>query len=320
MDALDRITPAVRLGDRLVLRYRLPDSSATDVIGWVDALDVHRVSVADHQGRQTSVGRELVVAARRAPAARGGPDPMRLDAEDLEQLTMPAWVAEHEPLGQWTLRAGGGFTGRANSCLAVGDPGTSFAAAADRIVAYASGHAIEPRAQVVVGSGPERALRSLGWTETSVRTDVLVTRLGTLLGDSVPDPRVVVDEHLTPDWEAAYRRSRPNDAEPGLLRQILQADPPCGFASEVVAREVTAIGRGHVSGDWLGLASVWTAPGHRRHGLATAVMIALGHWAARLGARYVYLQVASENEPARLAYRRSGFVHHHSYLYLTAPS
>ena len=40
-------------------------------------------------------------------------------------MRCPAGWPYHEPLGEWTLRAGGGFTGRANSCHAVGDPGTA---------------------------------------------------------------------------------------------------------------------------------------------------------------------------------------------------
>jgi ribosomal protein S18 acetylase RimI-like enzyme len=45
-------------------------------------------------------------------------------------------------------------------------------------------------------------------------------------------------------------------------------------------------------------------------------MAALGDWAARQGARYAYVQVATINEPAIDAYRKLGFVHHHSYSYL----
>ena len=66
-----------------------------------------------------------VVVARRAPAALGGPAVGRTPAEDLEHLAVEAWAVALEPLGAWTLRSASGFTGRANSCLAVGDPASS---------------------------------------------------------------------------------------------------------------------------------------------------------------------------------------------------
>ncbi len=74
-----------------------------------------------------------------------------------------------------------------------------------------------------------------------------------------------------------------------------------------------------MSGDWLGLASVWTRDDHRRRGWATAMVRALGHWAARRGARYAYLQVAAANASALDAYARLGFVRHHRYHYLAPP-
>jgi N-acetylglutamate synthase len=46
------------------------------------------------------------------------------------------------------------------------------------------------------------------------------------------------------------------------------------------------------------------------------MITALSHWAARQGARYAYLQVASVAEPALAAYTTLGFVHHHRYVYL----
>ena len=79
-----------------------------------------------------------------------------------------------------------------------------------------------------------------------------------------------------------------------------------------------AIARGHLSGDWLGLASIWTDD-HRRRGWATTMIIGLGHWAARQGARYGYLQVASANQHAIAAYEQLGFARHHSYRYLRPP-
>lgn len=317
--ALDR----ARLGERWVLRRRLADGSATDVVGWLVSLDDGAVSLEVEGGDTVTVDRPAIILARRAPSARGGPEPGRTTAEHLEWAALPGWVAHSEPLGEWTLRAGGGFTGRANSALAVGDPGVALAEAGERVIAYATAHGISPWAQVIVGSEVEEGLVDLGWRPTYVVTDVLVCRLITLLGDDLPDPRVSVHERLDEAWLAAYARSRPNDADPAILRLILDGHPPRAFASvadPASEGEHSAIARGHVSGPWLGLASVWTEPAHRRRGLATAMMRALGHWAARQGARNAYLQVAQQNTGAHDAYGRLGFVRHHSYRYLAAPT
>ena len=316
--ALDR----ARLGERWVLRRRLADGSATDVVGWLVTLGSESVALEVEGGDSVTIDRPAIILARRAPSARGGPHPGRTSAEDLEWAALPGWVALSEPLGEWTLRAGGGFTGRANSALAVGDPGVPLADAAERVIAYALDHRITPWAQVIVGSEVEAGLVDLGWQPTYVVTDVLVCRLTTLLGDALPDPRVSVDERLAEAWRRAYGRRRPHDVDPEILRLILDGHPPRAFASvadPATAGEHAAIARGHVSGAWLGIASVWTEPAHRRRGLATAMMRSLGHWAARRGARNAYLQVAQENTGAHAAYGRLGFVRHHSYRYLEAP-
>lgn len=319
MDAVATISPPLRPGERLVARCLLPDDSATDVVGWVEAVDASSVVLIDQDGQQVTLARTHIIAARRAPAARGGRDPRRTTAEELEQIALAGWIAEHEPLGEWTLRAGAGFTGRANSCLAVGDPAVTVAEAASRIISFSRKHAITPRAQVVSGSPPESSLRALGWQEAYVRTDVLATRLADLLGSATPDPRVEITGSPGPAWWEAYHRSRPNTVGPAVLRRILLGGHPRVLAGVSDSDRVFAIGRGHVSRDWLGLSSLWTDEDRRRQGWAQAVITALGHWGARRGARWVYLQVAQENEAAHRAYGRLGFVPHHSYLYLSPP-
>lgn len=307
-----------RAGERWVLRIRLPDGSATDVIGWIGELGSTSVTVwVDHASTRL-IDRTTVIAARRVPAAPGGADPLRVPADVLERHALPGWLAHSEPLGEWTLRAAGGFTGRANSCLAVGDPGCAIDEAAGVIERWYARHGIEPRAQVVLGAEPDRALTALGWEETYVSTHVLAGRLAPFLGSHLPDSSVRVTEEFEPAWLAAYHRSRPNDADPRILEMILAGNPPRAFASIGVPEDI-GIARGHVSGPWLGLASIWIAPEQRRQGAATAMMRALGHWAARRGARYVYLQVATVNSTAVAAYERLGFRRHHTYRYLRPP-
>jgi GNAT superfamily N-acetyltransferase len=315
----DPLATAVH-GQRWVVRYRLPDGSATDVIGWIDVLDATTVRLATLDDAQL-IERSMIIAARRAPAAAGAPDPRRVSAQELQRHALPGWLAWHAPLGKWTLRAGGGFTRRANSCHAVGDPGVRIEQAADQIISFAVAHDIAPLAQVIDGSAEDQALQRLGWRSIDEPTAVLVSRLADFLADRPVPSVVTITEGLEPDWERLYQQSRPNSADPAIVRMILEGNRPRAFAAVAGESpddhsELVAIARGHQSEDWLGLASVWTRPDHRRRGLATTMMVALGNWAARLGVRYAYIQVAAANEPAITAYTRLGFVHHHGYRYL----
>ncbi|HET8915185.1 MAG TPA: GNAT family N-acetyltransferase [Propionibacteriaceae bacterium] len=313
---------AALLGERWVVRRRLPDGSATDVIGWIDLLDPASVRLVTPDIAQV-IERSMIIAARRAPAAAGGPDPRRISARELQRHALPGWLAWHASLGEWTLRAGGGFTRRANSCHAVGDPGVPIEQAAEQIISFAVAHDIAPMAHVIDGSAEEHALRRLGWRGIDQPTAVLVSRLADFLADRPAEQAVTITEELEPEWEQMYQQSRPNSAEPAIVRMILEGNRPRAFAAIAGQgpddhSELIAIARGHQHDDWLGLASIWTRPDHRRRGLAAAMTVALGHWAARQGARYGYMQVATVNEPAIAAYTKLGFVHHHAYRYLAA--
>jgi N-acetylglutamate synthase len=299
----------------------LPDGSATDAVGWIEVLNPTSVRLATADRAMTVIERSMIIAARRAPPAAGGPHPRRISAREVQRHALPGWLAWHEQLGEWTLRTGGGFTRRANSCHAVGDPGMPIQQAAEQIISFAVTHDIPPLAQVIEGSPEERALQRLGWVSTNQPTVVLASRLADFLEGRPAETAATITETLQPDWEEAYQHSRPNSADPAIVRMILDGNPPRAFTA-IPSRvpddhsELVAIARGHRNDDWLGLASIWTRPDHRQQGLAMAMMAALGHWAARQGARYAYLQVATVNESAIAAYQRLGFIHHHRYRYL----
>jgi ribosomal protein S18 acetylase RimI-like enzyme len=308
------------LGERWVVRYRLPDGSATDVIGWIDVLDPTSVRLVTVDATQV-IERSMIIAARRGPAAAGGLDPRRISAHELQRHALPGWLAWHSSLGEWTLRAGGGFTRRANSCHAVGDPGVPIEQAVEKIISFAFSNDIAPMAQVIDGSAEERALRRLGWTSSDQPTAVLVSRLADLLADRSVAHAVTISDALERDWELTYQQSRPNSADAAIVRMILEGNRPRAFAAVADQgrddrSELVAIARGHQHEDWLGLAAIWTRNDRRRRGVATAMTVALGHWAARQGARYAYMQVATGNAPAIAAYTKLGFVDHHAYRYL----
>lgn len=319
-DRLSAIRPPITVDDRVTVRHRLNDGSATDVVGWLTEIGDRQVIVqSSRSGQQTAVPRERIIVAKRVPPAMGGPAPTRTAPAELERVAQQGWIADTETLGEWTLRSGGGFTSRANSCLAVGDPGTSIEAAAGVITKYYRTQNLPPLAQVIENSAEDRALSALGWHQARESATVLVIPLVSLLDDHPRDRSVTISEELSHEWWQVFQRYRPAPEE---ARRILAGTPPVGLAELSAGGtdgQVAAIGRGQVTQGWLGLSALWTEPESRRHGFATRLMRELGHWAARHGARNVYLQVSRNNAAAVTTYQRMGFTAHHDYRYLAPP-
>lgn len=320
-DRLDAIRPPVQVDDRLTVRHRLADGSATDVIGWVTAIGAEHVELStgtDPGGvaRLVRVQRDRIIVTKRVPPAKGGRAPARHTAEELQQAAIDGWRADAEDLGQWVLRWGGGFTSRANSCAAIGDPGVPYAEAAGLIIDRYQGLGLPARAQVINGSVAEEQLRGLGWTDAGTETTMMAIGLVALIGGHRRSGSVTIDNELTDAWWQAFQQYRATP-EPAVAQRILTGPPPVGLASITESDRVTAIGRGQVSNDWLGLSALWTDPGHRRRGHATTIIGDLALWAARHGARNAYLQVETANTGAIDSYARLGFIEHHRYRYLS---
>ena len=107
----------------------------------------------------------------------------------LEGLCADAWPAAVErSLGAWRLRAAGGYTGRANAALAIGDPGMPVAAALDVVRAFSARPRASRRASRCptgrrgTGRWPGRAGCSTPTTPPGAEVAVLVAAL-----DGAPD-------------------------------------------------------------------------------------------------------------------------------------
>ena len=238
-----------------------------------------------------------------------------LGVEDLERVAARGWRAlEEDRLGDWLLRAGGGFTGRANSVLVVGDPGLPLPDAVDAVGRWYDARGLRPAAQLpgVRSRAADAAFAAAGWERDSSAI-VLTAPIG-----APAPPAVPVELAGTPDdaWLAGYRYR--GSALPPVAAQVLTHGEDVVFASvrlDPAPAPLAAVARGVVTDGWLGVTAVTVAEEHRRRGLATAVMAALQRWAADRGAHSVYLQVVEGNAPARALYRRAGFIEHHRYHY-----
>jgi ribosomal protein S18 acetylase RimI-like enzyme len=262
---------------------------------------------------------------------------LRVSAEEAERRALRGWPAtESEPLGDWVLRAAGGFTARANSVLAVGSPGLPLDEALVVVTDFYAARGLPPWAQVVVGSDGHRALADRGWvharpgeadTEFQVASVARVARAlratspsrraaepAPCSGEVSPGrpPGPVVTSTATDAWLA--------DDDPALRDRVAACgvlEGPAEVAFVTLGDPAVAKGRVSLHDDWAGITDVWVAPDHRRRGLALEVMRELVGWAAERGATTAYLQARGDNPAALDLYDRLGFVTHHTYRYLT---
>ena len=305
------------IGQRMVVRYVVAGfgpsggPAMTDVVGRVLALDARHVTVEKRDGSTVDVDLAAVVAAKIVPSS-----PVRsrraqaISADNLTRITSRGWPAPvSELLGEWELRAAGGFTGRANSVAVHGDPGLPFARAVAAIEEFYSDHRLPPLAQVVVGSAGEKLFVDAGWSPAEGRPGGAIVQVAELahnfeIGD------VVVDDHASDEWLALYHRVDDHT----VARAVLEGPATVGFLS--IGDPITAIGRVVVTGEWAGLACVEVDPDQQRQGLGRRIVEASIAWARQHGADKAYLQTTTDNAAAIALYAPYGFRTHHEYVYL----
>ncbi|MEV7091383.1 GNAT family N-acetyltransferase [Amycolatopsis sp. NPDC051045] len=242
--------------------------------------------------------------------------------ERLETTCSRAWPPlVEEPLGEWCLRWADGFTGRANSALAVGDPGRPVGDALRAACDFAHDRGIAPMVQVVRDSPNEHAIATAGWVPATGHgagheVAVLTAPLGNRhFPVEVPPPGGrfpvrVPDEPVPGWWELVLR---PGEDSPAA-RQVL-AGGKIGYGIAEVDGRTAGVVRAALVDDWLHVGRLEVAPAFRRRGLASALMGAVGAWGAEHGADRAVLQVAEGNSGALALYAGLGYAPHHRYRY-----
>jgi len=325
------------IGRRVVVRHRVGDKQ-TDAVGELSA-DGADLVVQTRRG-PVRVARSAVTAVRAIPPAPARRASLTAIAR-LEELCADAWPAfVDERLGAWRLRATGGFTARANSALAIGDPGLPTAAALAAVRTFAERHDITPRVQAPVGSPWDKAVAAQGWVldvghAAGSVVSVQVADLGKLAvgpaadgtaasgaaGSPVADGTAVeVGEHT--GEAATIEVGAPTDA---WWRLVLGGPPTpaqrhvlggAGALTLTDAQGVVGAGRVVVVADHLHVSVLTVDPALRRRGHGTALLAAAARWGRGHGARWGVLQVAVHNTAALALYARAGWTEHHRYRYL----
>jgi ribosomal protein S18 acetylase RimI-like enzyme len=305
------------VGHRVVVRrivgFRGGRPVYSDTLGELLDFGAGGLTVATADG-PLRVPLDRVSAAKRIP-------PRRYGTAALERIASLAWPApELDRLGDWQLRAAGGWTGRGNSALPIGDPGLDLAEAIEAVRAWYAARGLPARINVPLplAGAVDAALDRLGW-DRSPAVLVQTARLADLV-DGGPGadhsgaggPEVRLDLAPSAPW-VAVAAARKGGLPPSALR-LLTGPEQVRFAGVYDGDDLLACARGAVVSGFLHIGLVEVAERARRRGLARRVTHALAAWAAGSGAHTALLQVEEHNAPARALYAGLGFTTHHSYV------
>ncbi len=319
------------VGERVSVRYQLPDDEPrtagahfTDVVGELVLVEPEAVTVRAPHG-DVVVPRSAVVAVRVVPPrpTRPGPPHRALEPESLQRLM----VAGNPPIetdwiGGWLLRAAGGFTGRANSMLPLGDPGMPVAEALDQMEAWYRSRGLPPLVTVFGELDDDLSVDSIG--------RLLLDRGYQMLQPTRVMTAPVRRNLAWPDLPRGYRVERIHRLTDDVLavsedrvgefgataRQVLEGPPSQAFLCVYDDAGPVAVVRVPVHDGWAGLFGLHVLPTHRDRGLGRRLTDAALAYASGMGASAMYLQVTEDNSAARRLYESAGFTDHHAYCYL----
>ncbi|WP_326822560.1 GNAT family N-acetyltransferase [Streptosporangium sp. NBC_01756] len=232
-------------------------------------------------------------------------------AWQIERRAVQAWPASSvEDRGGWRLRHTPGVTRRrSNSAL----PLFGRAPMIDEVETF-YGERGQPACVQVCPAEHHRSLdASLAARGYILNGRTLVLTAPTadvIAATAATTPVETVDDRARWPRLFAELNDRPDGSE-----VIARIAAPTAFLAVTTAGRTAGMGLFVADSGWAGVFCMATHPGHRRRGVATAVLGAGARWAADQGAGRLYLQVEEENEAARALYTRIGFTPSHSYHY-----
>lgn len=281
------------VGKRVVIRRQVPGETGptggpalTDILGEMLSWG-KEVEVRHQSGTVVSIPRDLIVSGKPVP-----PRPSiihRFSIAEAEAHTARLWPdSEVTHLGEWSLRSNtASERKRANSCLAIGDPGCSVAQAVQSVQQHYRALGRTPLIQTPADDALNAELAAAGHLELAAGAAFFAGSL------------------------AKVRRA----LEAPALADELGIDAG-GTRVHVTHPPTGAHGCAVLTGDdWLGIHELFTPPDARERGIATAVLDELLEFGAEQGVRVVWLHVETSNTQVAQWYARLGFETHHVMRY-----
>ncbi|SIR93929.1 N-acetylglutamate synthase, CG3035 family [Williamsia sterculiae] len=315
-----------QIGDRVVVRHRITAPSdgtpvgytRTDVTGPLLSTDPLRVQGPDGPVQVAADAVDSVRLLSRETVRNS-------EIRQVESAAANNWPGvERAHVQGWLLRAGGGFTRRANSAAPLDVTARLDDATVAAIRDWYADRGLPPLLAVVERLIPIGHIPA-GTLEAPVHVLVRdIEHPPSAQSVTAPsDTPVTIRDAASDEWVRSYVDGRGDRVDLPTARQVVDAvvDGRLGFAEVRRDGRLVGVGRGSVTTApdgtaWFGLTAVWCSPDVRRLGVARAVVDALTAWGVDHGATRAQLQVEADNDVAGAWYRRLGYGLHHRYGYV----
>ena len=295
------------VGQRVTIRMHDPEGGYRDILGTLQTPTTIRKkdgSIVSFDPARIALWRKIQPRVDRA----GKGSPLSIRINEIERAASATWPAAVQvALGDWILRATGKFTMRANSVLAIGEPGIEIQAAIGKAIEFYNEQGLTPTFHIALPIYVEldTLLESQGWSEKVV-VHVMVADI--VVGG--------LNQGTIGAWEFS---ARPSDEWIELqsdegAREIMERYPAI-YAGLRIGDHLVAVGRAANFEKWTVLTRLFVRPDFRGKGLGKDLVTALLNEASKQGATKAILQVDSKNANAISLYKKMGFTLHHAYKY-----
>ncbi|MCX6430388.1 MAG: GNAT family N-acetyltransferase [Actinobacteria bacterium] len=295
------------VGKKVSVRLHDPEGGFRDILGILESeTSIRRKNglLVEFEANQVAVWRIVVTAV--AKAGRGAPLSLRI--REIERVASVTWPAkEVEPLGDWLMRATGKFTRRANSVLALGNPGVDLDEALKRVVDFYKSRGLPPMIHVALPTYAEldEKLEQRGWIG-DVHAQVMVSDIEPELTNDSIFHGWEISDFPTQEWISLQ-----NDE--GVWEILKSA--PARYAGLRIDSKLVAVGRGADSNGWTTLTRLFVKEEFRRQGIGQELVRQLLFASKADGIAKAFLQVDLKNVSAIRLYESLGFRPHHTYMY-----
>ena len=246
-----------------------------------------------------------------------------MDYKKIEELSMNNW----QPLSTllydgWVLRFAKGYTIYANSISPIYDSTLDLHQKIEECEKIYASHKLNPTFKMTPFVKPDNLdeiLAEKGYLTVDFHGTPYIS-VQTMELDHIIEPTlhsVKIEEHVNHEWiEHFCRLNHVEKKDKDTMVQMLSAiaTPKC-LLSLYHNEKVVACGLGVIERDYIGLYDIVTDHRSRNQGFGLQLILNLLKWGKDNGAKYSYLTVLLNNEPALKLYSKLGFSEIYRYWY-----